>query len=159
MAKHRSDNDANELWQYFQDVIDWVEKIFEKYNKDMLGLDWCHFYNIYSKNNYNTKIIGEEVEKLHKDEEVGKGAKIYEYVLCKDQDPFAERLLNLRQFDGRQKKIAYENQKGICPLCKKHFEIEEMEGDHIVPWSKGGETLQDNCQMLCKNCNRHKSDK
>ena len=90
MAKHRNDNDANELWQYFQDVIDWVEKIFEKYNKDMFGLDWCHLYNIYSKNSYNTKTIGEEVEKLHKDEEVGKGAKIYEYVLCKDQDPFAE---------------------------------------------------------------------
>ena len=66
---------------------------------------------------------------------------------------------NLRQFDERQKRIAYENQKGICPICKKHFEIDEMEGDHIVHWSKGGETLQENCQMLCKNCNRHKSDK
>ena len=87
MAKHKSDNDANELWQYFQDVISWVEKIFEKYNKDMLGLDWCHLYNTYSKNTYNTKTIGEEVEKLHKDEEVGRSAKIYEYVLCKDQDP------------------------------------------------------------------------
>ena len=159
MAKHKSDNDANELWQYFQDVIDWVEKIFEKYNKDMLGLDWCHLYNVYSKNSYNTKTIGEEVEKLHRDEEVGKGAKIYEYVLCKDQDPYAERLLNLRQFDERQKRIAYEKQNGICNKCKKHFEIDEMEGDHIIPWSEGGETIQENCQMLCKSCNRHKSNK
>ena len=159
MAKHKSDNDANELWQYFQDVISWVEKIFEKYNKDMLGLDWCHFYNVYSKNSYNTKTIGEEVEKLHRDEEVGKGAKIYEYVLCKDQDPYAERLLNLRQFDERQKRIAYEKQNGLCNKCKKHFEIDEMEGDHIIPWSEGGETIQENCQMLCKSCNRHKSNK
>ena len=28
MAAHKSDADADELWQYFQDVINWVQKIF-----------------------------------------------------------------------------------------------------------------------------------
>ena len=38
MARHKSDADADELWQYFQDVIHWSEKIFPKYFSDMKGL-------------------------------------------------------------------------------------------------------------------------
>ena len=33
-----------------------------------------------------------------------------------------------------------------------------MEGDHRIPWVDGGKTTTDNCQMLCKKCNREKSD-
>lgn len=35
----------------------------------------------------------------------------------------------------------------------------DMEGDHIIPWSKGGHTTDDNLQMLCKKCNAAKSDR
>jgi len=49
--------------------------------------------------------------------------------------------------------------KGKCKKCKKHFEIEEMEADHIKPWHEGGKTIVKNCQMLCKQCNRTKSGK
>jgi hypothetical protein len=41
----------------------------------------------------------------------------------------------------------------------EHFEIEEMEADHIKPWSKGGKTISINCQVLCLGCNRTKSGK
>lgn len=34
-----------------------------------------------------------------------------------------------------------------------------MEADHIKPWSKGGHTTAENCQMLCKQDNRLKSGK
>ena len=30
--------------------------------------------------------------------------------------------------------------------------------DHVVPWSKGGETMPDNLQTLCSECNIGKSD-
>ncbi len=33
-----------------------------------------------------------------------------------------------------------------------------MEADHITPWIEGGKTVPKNCQMLCKECNRRKSD-
>lgn len=41
----------------------------------------------------------------------------------------------------------------------QHFEYEEMQGDHIVPWSKGGRTIDENLQMLCQKCNNEKSSK
>ncbi|MBU3806643.1 MAG: HNH endonuclease [Candidatus Fournierella pullistercoris] len=78
---------------------------------------------------------------------------------CRHEDLFAGRLLNLRAFDKRDKLAAYSQQNGICSLCRKHFEFDEMEGDHIIPWSKGGQTTPDNCQMLCKSCNAKKTDK
>jgi len=57
-----------------------------------------------------------------------------------------------------QKRAAYDRQKGICVKCGKHFEYEQMEADHITPWSKGGKTAPENCQLLCRDCNRRKSD-
>ena len=144
MAQHKSDEDADELWQYFQDVVHWVEKIFPKYFSDMKGLDWCHLYNEYHNRIYNSATMAAEVKRLHEDEDVKKAKGIYEFLLCRDTDPFAGRLLNLRVFDKRDKLAAYSRQNGICPVCKEHFEFEEMEGDHIKPWSKGGQTTPDN---------------
>ncbi len=69
----------------------------------------------------------------------------------------SERHLSIRAFTDNQKREAYERQKGICPACKEKFELTEMEADHITPWSKGGRTLPENCQMLCKDDNRKKS--
>jgi len=58
--------------------------------------------------------------------------------------------------DAMKQKV-YEKQKGNCVVCKKHFEIEDMEADHITPWHEGGKTSAENCQLLCKNCNRRKA--
>ena len=44
-----------------------------------------------------------------------------------------------------------------CPVCGKHFEIDDMEADHITPWHAGGKTDPANCQMLCKDDNRRKA--
>lgn len=40
----------------------------------------------------------------------------------------------------------------------KHLKIGEMQADHVTPWSKGGKTIAENCQMLCADCNRRKGD-
>jgi HNH endonuclease len=33
-----------------------------------------------------------------------------------------------------------------------------LEVDHVVPWSKGGETVEENPQTLCQTCNGGKSN-
>ncbi len=89
-----------------------------------------------------------------KDSDVQKKSGIYPYVLDGD-----ERHLGIRAFDDNTKREVYENQNGICKICGEHFEIEQMEADHITPWCQGGHTVKENCQMLCKKCNREKSGK
>ncbi|MBC2857246.1 HNH endonuclease [Cetobacterium sp. 2A] len=49
-----------------------------------------------------------------------------------------------------------------CCNCNNSTEIEPnllLEIDHIIPISKGGETIEDNLQALCWKCNRAKSNK
>ncbi len=159
MAAHKSDPDADELWQYFQDVISWVQKIFPCYYSDMKGLDWCRLYNRYHGNTYNSSRMKDETERLHKDEDVQAKKGIYEYLLSRNDDPYAAKLLNLRAFSDRDKRTVYSRQEGRCALCHNSFPYEEMAGDHIKPWSKGGLTVLENCQMLCRDCNSKKSDK
>jgi hypothetical protein len=154
MSIHQHDQNANELWDYFQSVIQWVQATFPKYRREMKGLNWGKLYNDYKGKQFNTDTLETEITKLMEDEEVQKKSGIYEYVLTRE-----ERCLNLRSFPDKVKREVYEKQKGICPKCKKHFDIEQMEGDHITPWHEDGKTVTENCQMLCKDCNRRKSGK
>ena len=157
MSKHQLDKDANDLWQYYVDVIDWATKLFPvtpQNKKWILNQEWGLLYNTYHNEVYNIDEINKKFDDLLKDSEVDNKKGIVQYLLSKK-----EKYLNLRVFDDAQKTIAYNHQNGICPICGEHFEYNEMEGDHIVPWSKGGKTTQENCQMLCKRCNREKSGK
>lgn len=154
MAKHQNDANAAELWLYFQAVINWVTMVFSKYRKEMKGVEWGFLYNQYGKQPFNPPLIEDEVSRLMQDEDVTNKKGIYSYIFDRNQ-----RHLHIRAFSDRMKREAYERQKGICPMCGEHFDIEQMEGDHITPWSEGGMTVAENCQMLCKSCNRIKSNK
>lgn len=154
MGNHQQEENANELWLYFQCVINWVKAVFPTYRKEMKGLDWGFWYNKLKDEKFNVKELEEQVSLLMQDEDVTNRRGIYQYVLFGD-----EKHLNIRQFKESDKRYAYEGQFGICVKCGEHFNIEEMEADHILPWSKGGKTDKDNCQMLCKQCNRRKSDR
>ncbi|MCL2597456.1 MAG: HNH endonuclease [Paludibacter sp.] len=57
------------------------------------------------------------------------------------------------------KERLYKEQEGLCNACKKHFDIWNMEIDHIVPKSKGGGSYYENYQLLCSHCNRLKGDR
>ena len=154
MAKNQNEPNANELWLYFQNVINWVKTIFPKYRREMKGIDWGFIYNEFKDQKFDTKKLEEKISQLMEDEDVESKKGIYLYVLTGK-----EKHLNIRAFSPNQKREAYEKQKGICPICREHFEIEEMEGDHITPWHEGGKTTAENCQMLCKEDNRRKSGK
>lgn len=154
MGTHQHDENASELWVYFQSVINWVEILFTEYHVEMKGLDWGGLYFEHKDNSYDPTKLKKRVVELRKDEDVTNKRGIYEYLLSGK-----EKHLNIRPFTENQKIECYEKQKGICVLCGEHFKIEEMEGDHITPWSEGGKTEAANCQMLCRECNRRKSAK
>lgn len=163
MAEHQNDEDANELWNFYLTIIDWVQRTYIDYYREMKGLQWGFLYKKYGKNNYNTNKLREEIKKLYEDSYVTDNKGIFEFVLTNKQ-PEDYRLLNVRVFDEKTKQIAYNNQKGICPICQsaginKEWKFNEMEADHINAWSKGGTTDLKNCQMLCITHNRAKGNK
>jgi len=160
MADNQHKPNANELWLYFQNVISWVKVIFPKYRKEMKGVSFGLLYNEFKNKEFDSKKLEDEITKLMQDEDVTKKSGIYQYVLTKN-----EKYLNIRAFTDKQKREAFEKQKGICPVCQKNksekinYDLSEMEADHITPWHEGGKTDSNNCQMLCKLHNRMKSGK
>lgn len=161
MAEHQHDTHATTLKQYYKNVISWVELTFPNYRgRLMKGIEWGLLYNEYSEKVYDPNDLEEEIKKLLKDDDVTKQRGVYEYLLS---GKTKEKLLSIRQFSENERRTMYERQDGICPMCKaegknKHWEIDEMHADHIIPWSRGGHTTLDNGQMLCREHNLNKSD-
>lgn len=179
MSKNRENSDISELKNYFDGVISWINANFEMTEKEMRGLNWGNLYEEFHEFGYNPAEISAKVSALFTDPEVTKKAGIFEYVLRYFSPKFDKisdaRLLSLRSFDEITRKNTYNQQtaaaknSGIsnCPDCvsendgenrAKIWDFREMEGDHIVPWSKSGKTVPENCQMLCKRHNARKSN-
>nr|WP_298789653.1 DUF262 domain-containing protein [uncultured Allomuricauda sp.] len=154
MSQNQNESNANELWLYFQSVINWVQTQFPSYRREMKGIPWGLLYNEFKDVKLDSVKLEAQVATLMEDEDVTNKKGIYHYVLNGK-----ERHLNIRAFTPNMRREAYERQKGICLVCNEKFEIEEMEADHIDPWHDGGKTEADNCQMLCKEDNRRKSGK
>ncbi|MBR7068497.1 MAG: DUF262 domain-containing protein [Bacteroidales bacterium] len=154
MGNHQHDATAVALWNHFTNVINWVKGNFTKYRKEMKGVDWGTLYSKYKDTVYDPNALELEVSKLMQDSDVQSKKGIYSYVFDHD-----EHHLGIRTFDDNTKREIFEKQNGVCKICGKHFEIEQMEADHITPWREGGRTVAENCQMLCKECNRRKGAK
>lgn len=154
MARHQHEPSANELWLYFQSVINWAKATFPKYRKEMKGVQWGFLFNDYAGTNLDPEQVEAEVARLMEDEDVTSKKGIYYYIFDRN-----EKHLNIREFSPNQKREAYERQHESCKVCGKPFDIDDMEADHIKPWHEGGQTISENCQMLCKQCHRTKSGK
>lgn len=166
MADHQHDPNANELWTYFQNVIRWVAQTFTVHRaKEMKGVAWGPLYDRHKDRLFDTADLERRTAALMADPDVSNKRGVYAYLLTGD-----ERALHIRDFDDRDRRAAYERQQGRCASgtrCRtpgngdgqRVFEIGAMQADHITPWSKGGRTSAENCQMLCAPCNRDKSDR
>lgn len=53
--------------------------------------------------------------------------------------------------------VKRENQ--ICQSCGKSVRDEDIEFDHVIPWSKGGSSDESNIRLLCKACNRKRGER
>ena len=152
MGTHQHDANASPLWEYFQSVIEWVESTFTNTRPAMKGVDWGSLYNDFKDADLDAEEIEAETARLVSDEDVQRLAGIYPYILTGE-----EKHLNIRAFSPSMKQKVYEKQAGICVICGDAFAIKDMDADHITPWSEDGKTREDNCQMLCKKCNREKA--
>ena len=174
LKDHRYDSNISELTGYFDSVIAWIDGVFKDTKKEMCGLKWGELYEKYHKNAYDPDKVWERVEALYKaaDEALSFNRRgVFEYVLGGEQDT---RLLQIRIFDQATAKRVYRKQTeaskqaGVsnCPLCAvgrdankaRIYAFNEMEADHVTAWSKGGDTTEANCQMLCKTHNRAKGN-
>lgn len=154
MAQHQHDPSAGPLWNYFQNVLHWAIATFsmKKFKSIMKGLDWAKLYDAYHNQPLDTAALEKQIARLIADNgEIQNQKGIIPYVLTGD-----ERYLDLRAFPEGIKLAVWERQGHKCALCHKEMGIEFMEGDHITPWREGGRTVEENCQMLCRECNRRK---
>lgn len=151
MARYQNEAHATDIWMFYQNVISWVRSNFTQTRREMKGLPWGLFYKVHKDTSFDPTEIETKVKGLMADVDVTNKRGIYPYVLDGQ-----EKHLNIRAFNDREKREAYESQEGICAICKEEFAYENMEADHITPWSQGGKTSKENCQMLCVKCNREK---
>ena len=154
MGRHQHDTSAEPLWEYFQEVIEWVRATFTKPRPPMKSVNWGSLYRDYKDASADASFLDAEVTRLILDDDVTRKPGIYPYVLDGD-----ERHLNIRAFTQGMKLKVHVRQKGVCPLCSETFELAKMEADHITPWVEGGKTTEENCQLLCRDCNRRKGAK
>lgn len=156
MEAHINDKDASDLWNYFNNVINWITTVFyETYDKGMATVNWGKLYNDYHTEDFDADEISEKFNELimykaTKELDISV-AKICEYCITRD-----ETLLKHREFNEAQKTTMYNQQRGICPDCGKHYLKAEMHAHHIVPWYNGGVTELANGVMLCEECHRQR---
>ena len=174
MARHRADTGIDEIKNYFDSVLDWIDSVFNYTGSIMCGQAWGRLYATYHRNAYVKADVDKDVTRLLADDAVTNQRGIIEYVLGGKRDP---SLLNIRIFDkktiarvyARQTAEAQSNGVSNCPMCAalgkndphstKIYKQSEMDADHVTAWSKGGSTSEDNCQMLCKTHNRVKGNR
>ena len=154
MGRHQHDADATALWEHFQAIIAWVKSCFKTRPKLMKGVDWGSLYREFHSQPVEPDALEQETLRLIDDDDVTRQSGIYAYLFTRN-----ERHLSIRVFSKRMKRRVYERQEGRCVACGEEFKLSQMEADHITPWAEGGRTIDENCQMLCKDDNRRKGVK
>ena len=156
MEEHMKDEDASDLWNYFNEVVAWVKSNFEYYDNGFKTVEWGWLYNQYKDTPLNPEEIADLMKELFDAKTLKEltctKAAIVEYCITGN-----EQLLTHREFSDAQRKLLYNRQNGIGPDCGQPFAMSDMHAHHIKSWRQGGITEPSNGVMLCTEChhNRH----
>ncbi len=141
----------------------------------------------YSCDGYEEKLkkwfndFEEERRENDEKEEIDKNPSLSEYKRCagnsSDKQPQIEKRFAIlqewfflavpdilpkdenRAFSHKQRIEIFRRDEAKCQICGKNLEWDDFDADHIIPHSKGGETINANAQATCKSCNRSKSNR
>ena len=98
---------------------------------------------------------------INTDQSVGDDTLIQEQDSASRNFPLPIKHKTKRDINLRLRFLVMKRDNFKCCICgaspAKDPEV-ELHVDHIIPWSKGGETVIDNLQTLCSKCNLGKSD-
>ena len=172
LAQHRQDAGIAGLQGYFNSVMSWIDGVFIRSpDPEMRGLEWGRLFEEHRHKGYDPAALDARISDLRGDPAVHSRKGIYEFVLGGETQT---QLLNVRLFDDRTKRQAYDRQtvaakaagRSNCSLCavghsanaNKIWDLKDMDADHVEAWSKGGSTDLANCEMLCSSHNRAKGN-
>lgn len=158
MRNHYKDDNADELWENFQNVCDWIKEIVGEYwtvnlpaSAIRLNRKWGELYKYAQKHGvaFNAEERNAFIDNYIKNTSIGEYtiSGLFPYLIKGD-----ENLLSRKKFNEEQKKKVYHIQNGRCACCHKKFEVKNMDAHHIKAQRNGGLTETDNCAMLCPEC-------
>ena len=90
--------------------------------------------------------VRQNIEKRH---------EVYKRRFIRDTQGLMSKDLQ-RAFTNDERIVIWRRANETCQICRNKIEFDQMEADHIIPHSKGGQTTIDNGQALCKQCNASK---
>ena len=53
----------------------------------------------------------------------------------------------------------FERDENLCMYCGGQFSSSQLTRDHVVPVSRGGDNVWENCVTACRRCNQAKDDR
>ena len=85
---------------------------------------------------------------------------LFQEIIARTDIPKRTDLGNIPRYNAPKNKTRlYGEQEGYCSGCGVHFEMRNLEVDHIIAENVGGTDHIENLQLLCGNCNRIKGDR
>lgn len=152
-----------------QELLEEIERVWIKLGRQPTSTDIKNGISKYSLNSYARKFggwraaliafvewINEKTDEPEVEEKESKQIVVNQGSDTKTVSHNTKREINLRL---RFKVMQRDNFKcAICGSSPAKDPSVELHIDHIIPWSKGGETEIDNLQTLCSKCNLGKSD-
>lgn len=158
----KEDTEEDKIYKEKEDVLSKITAKLETFVKENIGLTMlesndANFWWLYDGWLWRTNrdYTEEQIELLIIDE-IDKERRKFERlkkIHLNHEEIVKERRERIPE---EVRRSVWFRDEGKCVRCGSD---KDLEFDHIIPVSKGGSNTEKNVQLLCKECNRKKSDK